>query len=121
MQVSLTVDGELAEAISEVLDRFTSGGVVVESDVRYKDAEDEGTAFGPVSVFGYLIIDNRLEQNRQKLEEALWHLHTIRELPQAEYKEIADENWISAWKDRTIPSPSGRNYSCCLPGSSRWT
>ena len=34
-QVSLTVDGELAEAISEVLDRFTSGGVVVESDVRY--------------------------------------------------------------------------------------
>ena len=72
------------------------------------DAEDEGTAFGPVRVFGYLIIDNQLEQNRQKLEEALWHLHTIRELPQAEYKEIADENWMSAWKDHYHPIPIGK-------------
>jgi ribosomal protein L11 methyltransferase len=108
LQVSLTVDGELAEAVSEVLDRFTSGGVVVESDVKYMDITDEGTPFGPVRVFGYLIIDHNIETNRRKLEEALWHLHTIRELPQAEYKEIADENWMAAWKDHYHPIPIGK-------------
>ena len=54
LEVSLTVDGELAEAVAEVLDRFASGGVVVESGVKYNDAEDEGTPYGPVKVFGYL-------------------------------------------------------------------
>ena len=108
LQVSLTVDGELAEAVSEVLDRFTSGGVVVETNVKYKSAEDIGTPYGPVKVYGYLVIDQQLEENRHKLEEALWHLHTICPLPQPEFKEIADENWMAAWKDHYHPIPIGK-------------
>jgi len=108
LQVSLTVDGELAEAVSEVLDRFTSGGVVVETNVKYNNAEDIGTPYGPVKVYGYLVIDEQLEDNRRKLEEALWHLNTILPLPQAEYKEIQDENWMAAWKDHYHPIPIGR-------------
>lgn len=108
LQISMTVDGELAEAVAEVLDRFTSGGVVVETNVKYRDAEDEGTPYGPVKVYGYLIIDAQIEENRRKVEEALWHLHTIRELPQPEYKEIADENWMTAWKDHYHPIPIGK-------------
>jgi len=107
LQVSLTVDGELAEAVSEVLDRFTSGGVVVESNVKYNNAEDVGTPYGPVKVYGYLVIDDQLEENRRKLEEALWHLHTIRVLPAAQYVEIADENWMNSWKDHYHPIPIG--------------
>lgn len=108
LEVSLTVDGELAEAVAEVLDRFTSGGVVVETNVKYRDAEDEGTPYGPVKVYGYIIIDEHLEENRRKCEEALWHLHTIRELPAPVYKEIMDENWMAAWKDHYHPIPIGK-------------
>jgi ribosomal protein L11 methyltransferase len=108
LQVSMTVDGELAEAVAEVLDRFASGGVVVETNVKYRDAEDEGTPYGPVKVYGYLTIDAQIEENRRKVEEALWHLHTIRELPQPEFKEIADENWMAAWKDHYHPIPIGK-------------
>jgi ribosomal protein L11 methyltransferase len=108
LEVSMTVDGELAEAVAEVLDRFTSGGVVVETNVKYRDAEDEGTPYGPVKVYGYLIIDSQIEENRRKVEEALWHLHTIRELPQPVFKEIADENWMAAWKDHYHPIPIGK-------------
>ncbi len=108
LQVSLTVDGELAEAVSEVLDRFTSGGVVVETNVKYRNAEDEGTPYGPVKVYGYLIIDAQLEENRRKLEEALWHLNAILPLPQPEFKEIVDENWMNAWKDHYHPIPIGK-------------
>ena len=50
LQVSLTVDGELAEAISEVMSRYVSNGVVVESAVRYNDGEADGTAEGRVRV-----------------------------------------------------------------------
>jgi ribosomal protein L11 methyltransferase len=109
LEVSLTVDGELAEAVSDVLGRYTSGGVVVESNVKYNSARDRGTPYGPVKVFGYLVVDEQLEENRQKLEEALWHLHTIRELPTPQYKEIADENWMNAWKDHYQPIPIGEN------------
>ncbi len=108
LQVSLTVDGELAEAVSEVLNRYTSGGVVVESNVKYLNAEDEGTPYGPVKVYGYLIIDANVEDNRRRLEEALWHLNAIRELPQPEYSEIADENWMEAWKSHYHPIPIGK-------------
>ncbi len=108
LQISMTVDGELAEAVAEVLDRFTSGGVVVETNVKYLNAEDQGTPYGPVKVYGYLIIDANIEENRRKVEEALWHLHTIRELPLPEYNEIADENWMEAWKEHYHPIPIGK-------------
>jgi ribosomal protein L11 methyltransferase len=108
LEVSLVVDGELAEAVAEVLDRYTSGGVVVESGVTFVNDEDEGTPFGPVKVYGYIINDANIEENRHRVEEALWHLHTIRELPQPQFKPIADENWMAAWKEHYHPIPIGK-------------
>jgi ribosomal protein L11 methyltransferase len=108
LEVSLLVDGELGEAVAEVLDRYTSGGVVVESGVTFVNDEDEGTPSGPVKVYGYIINDANIEENRHRVEEALWHLHTIRELPQPQFKPIADENWMAAWKEHYHPIPIGK-------------
>lgn len=108
LEVSLTVDGELAEAVAEVLDRFASGGVVVESNVKYRNVEDEGTPYGPVKVYGFLTVDETLEEKRHKLEEALWYLNAIRKLPQAMYREIADQNWMTAWKEHYRPIEIGK-------------
>jgi ribosomal protein L11 methyltransferase len=108
LEVSLTVDGELAEAVAEVLDRFASGGVVVESNVKYRNVEDEGTPYGPVKVYGFLDVDSSLEEKRHKLEEALWYLNAIRELPQPVYREIADQNWMTAWKEHYRPIEIGK-------------
>ena len=98
LEVSLTVDGEMAEAVSEVLNRFVSQGVVVEQAVRYNDAEDLGTPYGPVKVYGYLVIDEHIEETRQRLEEALYFLGRIQPLPEPEFRTIADENWMESWK-----------------------
>jgi ribosomal protein L11 methyltransferase len=108
LEVSLLVDGELGEAVAEVLDRYTSGGVVVESGVTFVNDEDEGTPSGPVKVYGYIINDANIEENRHRVEEALWHLHAIRELPQPQFKPIADENWMAAWKEHYHPIPIGK-------------
>jgi ribosomal protein L11 methyltransferase len=108
LEVSLTVNGELAEAVAEVLSRFVSDGVVTESGVIYNDAEDEGTEYGPVRVFGYLVVDEHLEDNRRQLSEALWHLSMIRPLPEASFRSIVDEDWMAAWKQHYHPIPIGK-------------
>lgn len=108
LEISMTVDGELAEAVAEVLDRYAANGVVVETNVKYRDAEDEGTPYGPVKVYGYITVDDQLEEKRHKLEQALWYLNSIRELPQPVYREIEDQNWMAAWKDHYHPIPIGK-------------
>jgi ribosomal protein L11 methyltransferase len=107
LEVGLVVDGEIAEAVSEVLSRFVSNGVVVESDVKYNDAEDEGTPIGPLHIYGYLAVDEQLEGKRQALEEALWHLGQIQTLPAPSYKTVIDEDWMAAWKKHYHPIPIG--------------
>ncbi len=108
LEISMTVDPELAEAVSELLSRFVSNGVVVESGVTYNDAEDEGTPFGPVRVYGYLAVDERLEETRQRLEEGLWHLGQIQPLPEPSYRTIQDEDWMASWKQHYHPIQIGK-------------
>jgi ribosomal protein L11 methyltransferase len=108
LEVSLTVDGELAEAVAEVLDRFLVNGVVIEStDVKQND-ENGGTTVGPVKVFGYLFIDEHTDQKRKRIEEALWHLSLIQPVPEAQYKTIADQDWMEAWKKYYAPIKVGK-------------
>ena len=70
LEISLTADGEMVEAISEVLARFVSGGVVIESTQITDEAEGEGRVTGLLRVSGYLQIDDRLEETKQQLQEA---------------------------------------------------
>jgi ribosomal protein L11 methyltransferase len=108
LEVSFTVSGELAEAVAEVLARFAPGGVAVESGVTYRHDEDEGTPSGAVCVRAYLPIDEKTEETRQKLEEALYYLGMIQPLPAPVFKPIADQNWMEAWKEHYQPIPIGK-------------
>ncbi|HEY2982282.1 MAG TPA: 50S ribosomal protein L11 methyltransferase [Anaerolineales bacterium] len=109
LEVSLAVDGELAEAVADVLARFAPNGVAVESTaIRFLGDEDEGTASGPMIVRAYLPVDESLEETRQRLEQALYFLGMIQPLPSAVYTEIADQNWMEAWKQYYRPIPIGR-------------
>jgi ribosomal protein L11 methyltransferase len=108
LEISLTVEPELAEAVSELLSRFVSNGVVVESGVIFSDAEDEGTPSGPVKVFGYLAIDENIKENRRRIEEGLWHLGQIMPLPEPSFTPIEDEDWMASWKQHYHPIPIGK-------------
>jgi ribosomal protein L11 methyltransferase len=107
VEISLSVDAELAEAVAEVLSRFVVNGVVVERDVTYNDAEDVGTPYGPVRVYGYISTRDQLEEKRHRIEEALWHLGQIQPLPEPSYRTLPDEDWMSAWKKHYHPIPIG--------------
>ncbi len=103
LEVSLTVDGELAEAVADVLARFAPGGVMTEQGVKYNDAEDAGTPTGPITVRAYLEINEQIEETRQKLDESLYYLGMIQPLPAPVYRQIADQNWMEAWKQHYQP------------------
>ncbi|HCR70350.1 MAG TPA: 50S ribosomal protein L11 methyltransferase [Anaerolineae bacterium] len=103
LEVSLTVDGELAESVADVLARFAPNGVMTEQGVKFNNDEDEGTATGPITVRAYLEVNNQLEETRQKLEESLFYLGMIRPVPTPTYKQIADQNWMEAWKQHYKP------------------
>ncbi len=89
LEVSLTVDGELAEAVADVLARFAPNGVTTEQGVKY------------------LEVDGGLEEKRQRLEQSLYYLGRIRPLPPPVYQPIADQNWMEAWKKNYRPIPIG--------------
>ena len=108
LEVSLTVNGELAEAVADVLARFAYSGVMMEQGVKYLNDEDAGTPTGPIIVRAYLEIDDKIEETRQKLEESLYYLGRIQPLPPASYRQIADQNWMEAWKQHYKPIVIGK-------------
>jgi ribosomal protein L11 methyltransferase len=108
LEVSLVVNGELAEAVADVLARFAYSGVMMEQGVKYNDEEDAGTPTGPITVRGYLEMDDKIEDTRQKLEESLYYLGMIQPLPAATYRQVADQNWMEAWKQHYKPIIIGK-------------
>jgi len=108
LEVSLVVDGELAEAVADVLARFAPNGVMTEQGVKYTEAEDAGTPTGPITVRAYLEMNDWIEETRHKLEESLYYLGMIQPVPAPVYRQVADQNWMEAWKQHYKPIRVGQ-------------
>lgn len=109
LEVALTVDGELAEPVADVLSRFITDGVVIESTAVTAELDDSGgRAVGPLRVFGFLPIDDAVEETRRKLEEALWYLGRIRPLPAIQFKTVVQSDWSESWKQHYQPIAIGQ-------------
>jgi len=110
LEISLTVDGELAEAVAEVLARHTPGGVVIESTAITPDPNSAGRPTGPLRVCSYIPMDEKLEGTRQRIEQGLYFLGRIQPLPPAEFKPIANLNWSETWKQHYRPIKIGKKF-----------
>ncbi len=108
LEVSLTVDGELAEAVAEVMSRFAPDGVVIESTRIDPNGGPEGVVEGPLRVVAYLPVNDQLEETRRKLEEGLWYLGRIRPLPSLQFKKIEQTDWSQSWKEHYQPIAIGK-------------
>jgi len=108
LEISLSVDGELAEAVAEVLSRFAPNGVMTEQGIRHLDDDDSGTPSGPITVRAYLPADERLEERRAQVEQALHFLGMIQTVPKPSYRAVDNINWMEAWKQHYRPIPIGR-------------
>ncbi len=110
LEISLTVDGELAEPVAEVLARFIPDGVVIESTgVATPPDDTEGHIIGPMRVYGFLPVSEGYEATRSQIEEALWYLGRIRPLPAPQFRPIQQTNWAETWKQHYQPIAIGKN------------
>lgn len=107
LQVSLIINGELAEAVADALSRYAPNGVIIESIAIIDEEDGPGYPTDEVKVYAYLPMDDRLEEKRQQIEQALAYLSMIEPLPPAQFTPIAEENWMENWKQHFKPIAVG--------------
>jgi len=93
LEASVQVDGEAAEAVSEVFNRYGRGGAVLSTGF-----DDESGNTAVVTVKTYLPLDEEGLKTRRRIEEALWHLSQIHPLPPPQFRELTEDDWANAWK-----------------------
>ena len=103
LEIALTVDGEGAEAVAEVLRRFAHQGVAVEQLFPGEAWEDEPLPPGPLRVMAYVPNNDHAPVVRREVEEALYYLSRLYPIPTPAFRVIAEEDWAEAWKHHYHP------------------
>jgi ribosomal protein L11 methyltransferase len=112
--IELTVQAhpEAVESVSELLMRYTHGGVAIEEPIELlDDGQDYRILPGhPVKIHAYLAVDGREEEARQRIAEGLWHLASIGAglVGELETRIIAEEDWAYAWREHYQVTHIGR-------------
>lgn len=113
LEISLTLSGELAEAVADILARYAYQGVSIESTQIESNPDDEGRPIGPVRVRAYLPADDAaaLEETRNRIEHDLFYLGMIQPLPTPTYTPVADADWAELWKANYHPIRIGHRLA----------
>jgi ribosomal protein L11 methyltransferase len=110
IEISMEVDGEAAEAVTEVLQRYGHQGVAIEQAGFFIETwEDEVPKPERLIVRAYFPEDERADAARAQLEEALYHLGRLYPMPTPQYKVVDEEDWAEAWKVNYHPLRLGRH------------
>lgn len=111
LEVSLSVDGESAEATAELLQRYGYQGVAIEQEGIMPEAwtEDEVPAPARLTIRAYIPVDHELEDKKARLEAALGHMSLMYPMPTPSYRQVADADWAEAWKAHYHPVRLGRH------------
>ncbi len=110
IEISVTVDPEVAEAVSEVFNRFNPG------QEGHTSAVIEIEGFDPIGDVDHLqaIVRTYIPESPEgwerarRIEVALGHLNLIRPVPPPHIQVIDEEDWANAWKKHYRPLRVGR-------------
>jgi len=115
IEITVPVEGEAAEAVSAFLSRY--GSVAVQ---EIRATPTGGQDLPPrVTVHCYLTRE-QAEKDRPAIEEGLWHLSKLLPTEPPSFKELADGEWMDAWKEhyplirvgrRIVVVPTWKEYS----------
>jgi ribosomal protein L11 methyltransferase len=99
LEISVTTDGEAAEAVVELFNRWSQGKTAVETPADCFEDELSGPCSETnVVVKAYLPIDASVDQLQQHLEEGLWHLSQLYPIPEPVSRRLGENDWSEAWK-----------------------
>jgi ribosomal protein L11 methyltransferase len=131
IELSVVVDSEAAEAVSELFNRYNGGGydednkageaggggAVIEGTLFDDDRLDDPLAGieDPLKLAQRLVVKTYLkpgargEEIRRLIEDGLWRLSLLYPIPEAQIKVVNEEDWTTAWKQFYKPLRVGRN------------
>src|SRR2546423_13474440 len=123
LELTVRTHPEAVESVSELMSRYTPGGVAIEEPFELIDEGQEYRVLTgePVRVHAYLPLDGKEEEARQHVAEGLWHLASLGEhfVGDLQTRIVNEEDWANAWKDhfhvthigqRLVIRPSWRAY-----------
>jgi ribosomal protein L11 methyltransferase len=110
IEIALRVDGEAAEAVADLLQRYGHQGVAIEQDDIPPERWDDGDASPPqhLTIRAYIPADNRAEDAKLRLETALGHMNALYPMPTPSYHIVKEGDWAEAWKAHYHPLRIGR-------------
>jgi ribosomal protein L11 methyltransferase len=110
IEIALRVDGEAAEAVADLLQRYGHQGVAIEQEDIPPEQWDDGEASPPqrLTVRAYIPADHRAEYAKRRLETALGHMNLLYPMPTPSYHIVKEEDWAEAWKAHYHPLRIGR-------------
>jgi len=97
-EISVQVDGEAAEAVYELFNRYGQGGAVIEQ--KSPEPEQDAPVTPIVLVKAYLPATEDGEDSRHRLEDGLWHLSQIYPIPAPQIRELLPKDWATAWREQ---------------------
>jgi ribosomal protein L11 methyltransferase len=124
LELTVQAHPEAVESVSELLNRYTTGGIAIEEPIELiNEGQEYRVLTGqPVKVHAYLPIDGTEEEMRQQVAEGLWHLSSLwpQSIGDLQTRIVNEEDWANAWKDyyhvthigqRLVIRPSWRDYT----------
>jgi ribosomal protein L11 methyltransferase len=106
----MSVDGESAEAVAALLNRYGYQGVAVEHEGIPPDKLDEDELPPPthMTVRAYLPLDDTIDQVKAQLETALGYMNMMYPMPMPTYQLVDEQDWAEAWKVHYHPVRIGK-------------
>ena len=99
IEVSVETNGEGAEAVSELFNRYGTGGAVESVDFGSGLGGTEGSEpRQALTVKTYIPVGQEGVEARGRLEEGLWHLSQLYPLPRPIFKPLPYGCWATAWR-----------------------
>ncbi|HWQ13160.1 MAG TPA: 50S ribosomal protein L11 methyltransferase, partial [Roseiflexaceae bacterium] len=101
LELSVECEPEAVESVSELLAQHGyNGGVAVEQPIVPGADGPEYTfdATRPAVVRTYLLLDERAEEARARVEQGLWFLGMLRRVGPLQVRQLEEQDWAHAWK-----------------------
>jgi ribosomal protein L11 methyltransferase len=109
LEISVTTDGEAAEAVSEYLLPFAYANSVVIEQRGDPDSADPMALESNVTVKIYVPGDEDTPALRKKIEESLYFMQRLYSaIPAPEFCILEDEDWANAWRKNYRPFRLGK-------------
>lgn len=108
LEVSVTTDGEGAEAVAEQLRPYAYQDGVVLEQLGDDSSADPDALETAVTVKIYIPEHDDTPALRRRIEETLYHLGRLYPIPPPAFRQLEEEDWANAWKAHYHPFRVGR-------------